>query len=235
MKMKFFAIALALFAAGSAHAQKDNTLTAAEKKEGYQLLFNGTSKDGWRMYQNKPSNSWVAENGTLHCLGNAVDKTDKRGNLITNNKYENFDLSIDWKLTPKGNSGILYMVTEEFKEPYLSGPEYQLIDDKNFPEKLENWQTTGANYAMDPPTSYPAHAIGEWNHTRIVVNKGHVQHWLNGVKVVEYDLWTDTWKKHKAEGKWKDAEGYGKSKSGHICLQDHGSEIWFKNIKLKKL
>ncbi len=213
----------------------DNTLTPAEKKAGCTLLFDGTSLNGWRMYKDNPSGNWVAEEGTLHCLGNKGEKGGKPGNLITDDQFENFDLSADWKLTPQGNSGILYMVTEQYNQPYLSGPEYQILDDKNFPEKIESWQMTGANYAMNPPTSIPTKPIGEWNHTRIVVNKGHVQHWLNGVKVVEYDLWTDQWKKNKANGKWKDAEGYGMSKTGHICLQDHGSEIWFKNLKIKKL
>jgi hypothetical protein len=118
-------------------------------------------------------------------------------------QYADFELELDWKLAPQGNSGILYHVTEEYPTSYLSGPEYQLIDDEHFPEKLEDWQKTGANYAMNPPASIPTKPIGSWNHTRIVVNKGHVEHWLNGVKVVEYRFWTDEWKKRKAEGKWK--------------------------------
>ncbi|ASZ10664.1 DUF1080 domain-containing protein [Chitinophaga pendula] len=212
-----------------------NTLTDAEKAEGWKLLFNGQNLDGWRMYKNKPSNSWTVDNGTLHCLGSETDKSDKRGDLITTDEYENFEFATDWKIAPKGNSGILYMVNEEYDASYLSGPEYQLIDDENFPEKLENWQKTGANYAMDPPLKLAAKPVGEWNHTRIIVNKGHVEHWLNGEKVAEYDMNSDAWKKHKQEGKWKDAKGYGAKQKGHICVQDHGSEIWFKNVKLKQL
>jgi hypothetical protein len=155
--------------------------------------------------------------------------------MITNDQFENFDLSIDWKISPKGNSGIMYMVTEEYPTAYLSGPEYQVIDDDNFPEKLEDWQKTGANYAMDPAPTAEPNPVGQWNHTRILVNKGHVEHWLNGKKVVDYDLWTDEWKNKKMNGKWKDAAGYGLSKKGHIALQDHGSEAWFKNIKIKEL
>lgn len=210
-----------------------NTLSAKEKKEGWHLLFNGQNLNGWRPYQNKPADSWIVEDGLLHCQGK--DKTKSRGNLITTDQFENFELSVDWKLTPYGNSGILYMVTEQYKEPYLSGPEYQIIDDKNYPEKLQDWQMTGANYAMNPPISYAANPIGEWNHTRIIVYKGHVEHWLNNVKVVEYTLWNNEWEQHKKEGKWKDAPGYGISKKGHICLQDHGSEIWFRNVKIREL
>ncbi|MCW3462104.1 3-keto-disaccharide hydrolase [Chitinophaga nivalis] len=210
-------------------------LSDADKAAGWQLLFNGTSKDGWRGYKNKSTEPWVVEGGLLHCLGSTSDKSDKRGDLITDKEYENFELEADWKLAAKGNSGILYMVTEEFDAPYLSGPEYQIIDDNNFPEKLEDWQKTGANYAMNPPLVAAANPIGEWNTTKIIVNKGHVEHWLNGKKTAEYDLGSADWKKNKATGKWKDAKGYGMTRKGHIALQDHGSEIWFKNVKIKEL
>jgi Domain of Unknown Function (DUF1080). len=213
----------------------DNNLTNAEKKEGYLLLFDGKTMNGWRTYQNKPSDSWVVNNGTLYCKGSATNKSDKRADLITNDQFENFDLSLDWKISPQGNSGIIYMVTEQYPASYLSGPEYQIIDDNNFPEKLENWQKTAANYAMNPAPAAVPNPVGEWNHTRIVVNNGHVEHWLNGKKVVEYELWTDEWKKNKMAGKWKDAPGYGQSKRGHIALQDHGSEAWFKNIRIRQL
>jgi hypothetical protein len=216
-------------------AGTDNTLTESEKKAGWKLLFDGKSLTGWRPYQNRVTNSWSAENGVLYCKGSATDKSDKRADLITGDEYKNFELSIDWKISPKGNSGILYLVTEDFPDAHLSGPEYQIIDDVNFPGKLEEWQKTGANYAMDPaPTATPK-PVGEWNTTRIVVNKGQVQHWLNGKKLLEFDMWTEEWNKKKMSGKWKDAPGYGKSKKGHIALQDHGSEAWFKNIKLKEL
>ena len=153
---------------------------------------------------------------------------------MTAEQYENFDFTIDWKLAPQGNSGIIYLVSEEYNQSHLSGPEYQIIDDENYGEKLENWQKSGANYAMNPPSALASKPVGEWNRTRIVVNKGHVEHWLNGVKVVDYQLWTDEWKKNKETGKWKEAPGYGKNKIGYICLQDHaGSEVWFKNVKIK--
>jgi len=211
----------------------DNKLTEAEKKEGYKLLFDGKTLKGWRTYQNKKSDSWSANNGTLYCKGSLESKD--RADIITLDQFENFDLSLDWKISPKGNSGIIYMATEEYHESYLSGPEYQIIDDKNFPEKLEDWQKTASNYAMNPAPLAVPNPIGEWNHTRIVVNKGHVEHWLNGKKVVEYELWSDEWKMNKEKGKWKDAAGYGLSKKGHVALQNHGSEAWFKNIKIKEL
>lgn len=212
-----------------------NTLDETETAAGWKLLFDGKTLNGWRTFKGREGNSWTVENGTMHCQGSQTDKSDKRGDLLTNDEFGNFELQLDWKLTPQGNSGILYLVSEEFEAPYLSGPEYQLIDDKGWPEKLEDWQQTGANYAMNPPLVAAANPIGEWNTTRIIVNKGHVEHWLNGKKTADYELWTDEWQQHKATGKWKDAPGYGKAKKGHIALQDHGSEIWFKNVKIKQL
>ena len=129
----------------------------------------------------------------------------------------------------------MYMVTEADQHASSSGPEYQIIDDVKFPQKLEDWQHTAANYAMDAaPTARP-NPVGEWNHTRIIVNGNHVEHWLNGKKVVEYELYSPEWQKKKMESKWKDAPNYAKSKKGHIAFQNHGSEAWFKNIKIKEL
>lgn len=212
-----------------------NALTEAEKEAGWKLLFNGQTLEGWRVYKNKTTTTWNVVDGTLHCTGSTSDKSDMRGDLISNDQYENFELEAEWKISPQGNSGILYLVTEAFDAPYLSGPEYQIIDDENFPEKLEDWQKTGANYAMNPPSKAAAKPVGEWNTTRIIVHKGHVEHWLNGEKVVDTEMWTSEWEQHKASGKWKDAKGYGASKKGHICLQDHGSEVWFRNVKIKSL
>lgn len=210
-------------------------LTPAEKKQGYKLLFDGKTMNGWRTYQNKKSDSWSVKNGTLYCKGSTEDKSDKRADLITKAQFDNFDFSVDWKISPAGNSGIIYLFNETEKSDYLTGPEYQIIDDKGFPQKLEDWQMTGANYAMDPAPDAVTKPVGQWNKTRIVVNKGHVEHWLNGKKIVDTQMWTPEWQKKKESGKWKDAPNYGTVKKGHIALQDHGSEAWFRNIKIKAL
>jgi hypothetical protein len=212
--------------------QKDNTLTEKEKKEGWVLLFDGTTMKGWRAYQNKEIDGWDIKNGELYCREEGVTK---RADLITNNKYENFELQIDWKIAPKKNSGIVYMVTEENGASYESGPEYQLIDDIGYPGKLTDKQLRGSNYDMNAPTAKVSKPAGEFNHTKIVINKGHVEHWLNGTKVVDYQLWSPEWEHARANSKWKDVKAYGMSKSGHIALQDHGGGIAFKNIKIKQL
>ena len=213
-----------------------NELTANEKSQGWKLLFDGNTLNGWRTYKNVPG-SWKVTNGIL-CSERS--ESDTHADLITSDEFENFELSIDWKISPKGNSGIMYLVTEQYDNSYQSGPEYQLIDDKGFPGQIEEYQKTGANYAMQPAAVSAANAPGEWNHTRIIVNKGHVEHWLNGKKLLEYQIGSEEWKKQKAAGKWKDEPGYGASKSGHIALQAAHSEvdktdICFRNIKIKVL
>lgn len=214
-----------------------NELTKNEKKEGWKLLFNGKNLDGWRTYKNITSSSWKVSDGVL-----CSDKPTGNENpdLITADMYENFELSIDWKISPQGNSGILYHVTEDNDQTYESGPEYQLIDNKGFPEKIEEYQKTAANYAMQAPSVDATKEPGQWNHTIIIVNKGHVEHWLNGKKIVEYEMWSDTWKQQKAAGKWKDVAAYGAAKTGHIALQASHSGventgICFRNIKIKVL
>ncbi|MDB5209864.1 MAG: hypothetical protein JWQ30_691 [Sediminibacterium sp.] len=202
--------------------------------EDWKPLFNGKTLTGWRTYQNKPADSWLVKDGMLYNKGNADPQT-KHADLITEKEYEDFELAFDWKIAPAANSGILYMVTEEFASSYQSGPEYQLIDDKGYPAKLEDWQKTGANYAMDPPLLDATKPAGEWNHTVIKVFKGHVEHWLNGKKVVEYSLWSEAWIDHKSKGKWKDTPGYGLARKGHLAIQDHGGEAWFKDIKIREL
>jgi Domain of Unknown Function (DUF1080) len=219
-----------------ASAQKDNTLTDAEKKDGWKLLFDGKTLNGWKMYQNKTADCWGAKDGELYCKGSTTDKSDLRADIITAEQYENYELSVDWKIAPGGNSGIIYNATEEYPASYQSGPEYQLIDDEGFSGgKLEDWQKTGADYAMYTATSRPTKPIGEYNTSKIVVKGAHREYWLNGVKVVEFEAWSDDWNKRKSVGKWKDTPGYGMAKKGYICLQDHGSGVWFKNIKIRKL
>lgn len=196
-------------------------------------LFNGKDFSGWRFYKGRENNSWEVVDGVLHCK--PFDGNDKRADLITDKQYENFELSWEWKLLAQGNSGMMFRVTEEFDEPYLSGPEYQMLDDIGYPGKIEEWQKTGANYGMHVAESAKPKPIGEWNESKIIVKGNHVEHWLNGKKVVAYELGSDDWKERKAKSKWNEAVGYGATTKGHIAIQDHGSEVWVRNLNILEI
>ncbi len=216
----------------AAQTEEYNRLTDEEIKAGWKLLFDGYSTAGWRDYNKEEiGEGWTVEDGNLVALGKGGDIG---GDIITDEEFGSFELALEWKIAPGGNSGILYLVVEgDYPAVYYTGPEYQLIDDIGFPEPLEDWQTTGANYGMHPPQKAKIKPAGEWNSSRILIDNDHVEHWLNGVKVVEYTLWNDEWNRLVAEGKWKDYPDYGKARVGHIGLQDHGSMTWFRNIKIR--
>ena len=221
-----------LFSFYAPKQDKDNELTAAEKKAGWKLLFDGKSKAGWRSYQHKESDGWDIEEGAFHCKKDGVQH---RADLITNEEYADFEFAFDWKVSKSANSGLVYRANEEHPNAYESGSEYQLIDDNGYTEKLEEWQKTGADYAMHAPSQLVSKPQGEYNHSVIKAKGNHVEHWLNGVKVADFEIGTPEWFTLKEKSKWKDIKGWGQNKQGHICLQDHGGGIWFKNIKIRKL
>ena len=206
-------------------------------KEKWIPLFDGKSFKGWHGYNKTGAiENWAIEDGAMVCLGAAPDAHG--GDIVTDIAYENFELKWEWKITKEGNSGLMYHVVEgeKYHAPYETGPEYQLIDDIGFPQKLEEWQKTGADYAMTVPNDKKKiQPVGEWNTSKIVFNKGHVEHWLNGEKIVEFQAWDAKWLKEKQDGKWKDYPDYGMAKKGLIALQDHGHKAYFKNIMIKVL
>jgi len=160
-----------------------------EKQEGWKLLFDGKTMDGWRDFKGEGVTApWTAEGGTLTALGKGSDST---GYIVTVDQYDNFILTFDWKISEGGNSGVLYHVLERpgYKTPYVSGPEYQVVDDIGWPDKLEEWQKAGADYAMYVCDSTKKHLkkAGSWNTAKIVFDNGHVEYWLNGEKVVEFE------------------------------------------------
>lgn len=217
-------------------AEKQNVLTEQEKLDGWKLLFDGQSTKGWRDYNAKDITGWVAENGCLAASGTGSDST---GYIVTDQQYNNFELNLDWKIAAEGNSGLIYHVIEgkKFKTPYMTGPEYQLLDDIGFPQKVEEWQKTGADYAMTVanPELKKLNPVGQWNSARIIFDNGHVEHWLNGAKIVEFEAWTPEWFALKNSGKWNGMPEYGLSETGYIALQDHGSKVWFRNMKIREL
>lgn len=216
-----------------ARQKQDNMLTQKEKAEGWELLFDGKTTNGWRNYGTTSMSGWKVIDGVLHNSGTG---SDHGGDIISENEYDNFELYIEWKATLKSNSGIFYHVNENAADAiYKTAPEYQLLDDINWPTKLKPSQYSGANYAMNTPINAKVKPLDEFNTTRIIVEGPHVEHWLNGVKVVEYELWSDNWKKNKENSKWKDHAQYGMFKKGNIGLQDHGGLTMFRNIKIRRL
>jgi hypothetical protein len=217
-----------------------NVLTPSEKAAGWHVLFDGTDMKGWHGYNKQATGSWTIEDCSLKTVGTEGNYgSDKRADLVTDREFTNFELTVDWRATKGGNSGVIYGVVEDpkYDAPWKTGPEYQLIDDVGFPHKLEPWQKAGANYAMHLPddTKKALKPVGEWNTTRIVVNGPHVEHWLNGTKILEFERWTPEWNALRDSGKWKEAPDYGKAKTGHIALQDHGSVFWFRNVKIRPI
>jgi hypothetical protein len=219
---------------------KENSQNATgEQQEEWHYLFDGTNADGWRAYNSEDGlpEGWVIEGETLKSLGQGGDI----GGDIVYGKEEfgEFELSLEWKISEGGNSGIFYHVVEDKKydAPYYVAPEYQIIDQKGFPDKLEAWQSIGGDYGMYNPEykEEDLKEVGEWNTSRIKFTKDKVTYWLNGKKTVEFVPWSDDWEKRKTEGKWKDFPDYGTARKGLIGLQDHGSFTWFKNIKIRKL
>lgn len=217
--------------------EQHNVLTAQEKADGWQLLFDGKTLNGWRDYNGDSLTApWFVEDEMIQARGTGADE---HGYIVTNKTYENFELVWDWMIAEGGNSGVLYHVVEnpKFDVPYITGPEYQLIDNLGYPDPLEEWQKTAADYAMYVPdvSKLKIKPSGEWNTSKIVFDNGHVEHWLNGEKVLEFEAWTDDWFERKHAGKWENAPEYGLAKKGVICLQDHGSAAWFRSIKIKEL
>ncbi len=214
--------------------QKDNTLTKSEEKDGWQLLFDGQSTNGWRFFKGGKIEGWKVVDGVLYNSGKG---SDHGGDIITDETFKDFELSLEWKIDSLSNSGIFYHVQEldSIHAIYESGPEYQLRDDVNARSTSLRSQYSGANYSMDEPIGAKVRQLGQWNETRIKVKGPHVEHWLNGVKVVEYELWTEDWLQHKNNGKWRNYPYYGMAKDGYIGLQDHGGLTQFRNIKIRKL
>ncbi len=233
MKLLFsLALATVLITSCTSY-DKMNTLTKQEKQDGWELLFDGKTTNGWHTYGKTTISGWTVKEGVLH---NSGIGSDSGGDIVTDEDYDNFELYVEWKATKGSNSGIFYRVDENVTDViYKTGPEYQLLDDKGWPTKLSSAQYSGANYDMNPPVGGEVKPLDEFNVTRITVKGSHVEHWLNDVKVVDYQLWSQEWNQAKANSKWAEHPNYGMAKKGKIGLQDHGGLTMFRNIKIRKL
>jgi hypothetical protein len=226
-----------------------NRLTEEESAEGWTLLFDGRSFAGWRGLGQEgiPEGHWIIEDGAIKKVPseNVALQEDGQplvgGDLMTIESFENFELYFEWKISPAGNSGIKYNVSEEMSKAYppeyaALGFEYQILDDKGNPDaQVGANHTAGALYDLIAPEGKNLVPVGEFNSSRIILNGNHGEHWLNGIKVLEYDLETPAMEALISASKYKDIPDFAEKRQGHIVLQDHTDAVWFRNLKIRLL
>ena len=213
-------------------AEPVNVLQPDEKVQGWRLLFDGHSLQGWHLYTKKaaPEAGWKVEDGLLKKLAKV-----RGGDIVTDATFTDFDLTWEWRVAAGGNNGVKYLVTEQ--RATAPGHEYQMIDDTGHPDgKLGAKRQTASFYDVLPPAAdKPLKPVGEWNSSRILVQGNHVEHWLNGAKVLEYELGSEAVMAAVAASKFKNSVGFGTKIKGHIMLTDHQDECWFRNLKIREL
>ena len=218
--------------------QADDASSSASGADGWTDLFDGSSLAGWRGYNGvEIEGIWTAEAGVLHLVGR--EKGSPHVNIITEAEYDDFDLRFEWKVEEGTNSGVMFHVGEGPKQPYLTGPEYQVLDNFGFRSgkglPVGPVEHSASNYAIEPAVSDETKPIGEWNSGQIVVQGDHVEYWLNGVKTAEYEMHSPKWNEQVANSKFKKWADFATLGKGHIGLQDHGHRVWFRNLKIKEL
>ncbi len=241
--IKQFAMALVslLFLEVAVQGQEtNNQLTAAEKSDGWKLLFDGTSTRGWHSYNEKDIGSaWKADDGTLHLDASKKSgyQTSGGGDIVTQDEFENFDLKLQWKISKGGNSGVLFLVKEspEYKESWNTGPEMQVLDNDGHEDGKIHKHRAGDLYDLIASSSEPVHAVGEWNDVEIKLDHAKLDLYMNGVHIVSTTMWDAQWNTLLQNSKFAKMPGFAKYRSGHIDLQDHGFDVWFRNIRIKKL
>ncbi len=218
-----------------------NTLSEQEKKTGYKLLFDGSTSGGWRGAHKDifPESGWKIENGVITVLPSGGAESKGGGDIVTVKEYGNFDLYFECKITEGAYSGVKYFVTEDYATTGSAiGLEYQILDDANHPDAKmgrDGNRTLASLYDLIPAANKRFNGIGKWNSCHIVSSNGHVEHWLNGFKVLEYERGSEEYRKLVSESKYKDFRNFGEAEKGHILLQDHGNEVSFRSIKIKEL
>ncbi|MCG3128027.1 MAG: hypothetical protein CHACPFDD_02900 [Phycisphaerae bacterium] len=208
-----------------------NQLTDAEKKAGWKLLFDGHTTKGWHNFKQKTiADGWKVADGCLTMAGNG-------GDIVSDDEFESFELSLEWKICPGGNSGIFFHVQdrEPYKYVWETAPEMQVLDNAKHADGKNPLTSAGSNYALHKPEKDATRPVGEFNHVRIIADGDHVEHWLNGEKLLEYDLGNADWKKLVENSKFKAMPDYGKFRKGHIALQDHGDLVCYRNIKIRPI
>ncbi len=245
-KLSLLALVCCIFVTTFATAQqKNNQLTKQEKKDGWNLLFDGKTMNGWRrIYTDSlPKYGWYVDNGCLIVEKGKGGESANGGDLITIKEYQDFEFVFDFKITPGANSGIKYFVDESLGNPkgkYGFGPEFQIIDDGVHPifktDKIPVGCKIGGLYELiEAPDTKKVNPVGEWNTGKIVSKNRHIEHWLNGELMLTYVLGSPEFKALVQKSKFKDKKGYGEVNKGHILIQDHGDKVYYRNLKIKEL
>jgi hypothetical protein len=228
---------------GSDSTAKNGTASpaAADSTTGWEPLFDGVTATGWHSYgKDSLGKAWKIEDSTLH-LDASVKKdwqTKDGGDIVTGKEYENFDLKLEWKISKGGNSGIMFYVKEDsskYKYPWETGPEMQVVDNEGHPDGKEAITSAGSLYDLIPVSKKPVKPVGEWNAVEIIANKGKLDFFMNGEHILSTTLWDDAWNKLIAGTKFKTMPGFGTFRQGKIALQDHGADVWYRKIMIKKL
>jgi hypothetical protein len=202
----------------------------AADEDGWVKLFDGETLKGWKKYDGKPiSKGWVAEEGVLSL------KEKGGGDIITEEQYENFELEFDWKIQPGGNSGVMYLVRTGDPAPYFSGPEYQVLDDAKHADGKNPKTAAGSLYALMAAEGKKVNPPGEWNTGKIVLRNKHLEHWVNGKKLIEIEVRGERWNELVKASKFNAWSQFGQADKGHICLQDHGDPVSYRNIRIRQL
>jgi hypothetical protein len=213
----------------------DESMQPESSKAEWKTLFDGKSTKGWHTYLKQDiSPLWAVKDGALVLTGKGA------GDIVTDQQYGDFELELEWKISEGGNSGIMYHVQEDpkFKATYNTGPEMQVLDDERHPDAKQGTngnRTAGSLYDMLPPAKKATKPAGQWNKVKLVIKNNKAEHWMNGVKTVEYPTSGPGWDKMVEKSKFKGWEGFGKYQKGHIALQDHGDKVWFRNIRIREL
>ena len=220
----------------------DNTISPYEAKDGWTLLWDGKTTDGWRgaKLSTFPTKGWEIENGILKVMKSGGAESANGGDIVTARKYKNFVLKVDFKITEGANSGIKYFVNPDMNKGKGSaiGCEFQILDDDKHPDAklgVKGNRKLGSLYDLIPAPENKPFNKNKFNTAIIIVKGDHVEHWLNGIKLIEYERNNDMWDALVAYSKYKDWPNFGNLEEGNILLQDHGDEVWFKNVKIKEL
>jgi hypothetical protein len=206
-----------------------NTLSAAERAAGWRLLFDGRTTAGWRGYKKTSMPSgWRVVGGTLSRISGG-------GDIVTTQQFRNFELVLEWNVAQGGNSGIFYRASEDEDGIYWTAPEMQVLDDARHEDGKSRLTAAGANYGLHPAPAGIVKPAGQWNQVRLIVNGRHVEHWLNGVRMLQYELWSPDWEMRVHGSKFAPHPRYGRNAQGHIGLQDHGDRVAYRSIKIRVL